>query len=94
MASTPYHRPLAVASRPPIISNKDGITLRIHGNSWAEVMEGKALGLSCEATGNNIREAYTSSRSPESPLIEWMLDDVPVNMLFNSDKVSIYLQKY
>lgn len=70
-------------------SLQDAVFLQIHGRSWAEVLVGKALGLSCEASGSNLQEAYSSSRSPDSPLIEWTLDEVPVNLLFQKDKVSV-----
>ncbi|KAF2364549.1 Immunoglobulin V-set domain [Trinorchestia longiramus] len=66
------------------------ISLRILGRGWAEVHVGKALGVTCEAEGNDLREVHLSSRSPESPLIEWTLDEVPVTLLFDKDKVEIH----
>ena len=66
----------------------EAIKLRIPGRGYAEVAVGRAISLSCVATGSDLKAAYYSSRSPNSPLIVWTLNDVPVEMLFPSHKVS------
>lgn len=76
--------------RPSPDSVPHAITLRLHGRGWAEVRAGKTLGLTCEATGDSLHEAHASSRAPDSPLIEWTLDEVPVTMIFDKEKVEVY----
>ncbi|KAA0194991.1 hypothetical protein HAZT_HAZT006484 [Hyalella azteca] len=79
-----------VTSKASQASVPKAITLDIIGRGWAEVHVGKALGLTCEAHGDNLAEVHSSSRASENPLIEWTLDEVPVTLLFDKEKVEVH----